>query len=99
MDEIKSVLLFLQTLHYRDDLEKSLYSNLEKLSGKLLPIEEFGGIFDQKIHPELINSLKVILQNFGVLVIENEKFTVNKDELDSFIKIVSIAKAARDYKW
>lgn len=99
MDEIKSVLLFLQTLHHRDDLEKHIYSNLKKMSDRTFSIEEIGRIFDQKVHPELIKNIKVILQNFGVIAIENGIFSVNKDKLISFIKIVSIAKAARDYKW
>ncbi len=99
MDEIKTVLLFLQTLHYRDDLENKLYSDLKRNLNKHLPIEEFSNILGQNVHPELINNLKSILQNYGVLIVENGKFTVNEVRLKDFIKIVSVAKASRDYKW
>lgn len=100
MDETKSILFFLQTLHYRDDLEKSLFDNLSKTQADtILSQEDIRNIFDQKVHPELVNNVLIVLNNFGVLSEETTGYTVNKEQLQFFTRLVSVAKASRSYPW
>lgn len=96
-NNINSILFFLQTLHYRDDLEKCLF---EKLNSKEIIYEsEVDNLYGQKVHSTLITNTKSILLDFGVIVPNEEKYQVNREKVKYFIEMVGLAKAARQYKW
>lgn len=97
MDEVKTILFFLQTLHYRDDLEKSLFLNLSTNKDGFQNIED---IYGQKVHPELLQNTLIVLKSFNILLdTEDLNYKVDIKRLDYFIKLVELAKAAREYKW
>lgn len=100
INEVKLVLLYLQTLHYRDDLEQNLYANLHRFSeAKIIAELEVKNIFNQKVHSELIKNITDILLDFKVLVKNPNGYKVDKKQLELFMKMVSVAKASRTYHW
>lgn len=98
MNETNAILFFLQTLHYRDDLESALFENLKK---KTSPINEneFENIYGQRVHPELIKKTHATLIDFRVLTKTSEGLELNNERLEYFIKLTEVAKAAREYNW
>lgn len=98
MNDTQAVLFFLQTLHYRDDLESNLFQNLLNKTGTITT-SEITELYNQKVHPELIKNTKVILESFKVLEPITTGFSINKNRLDYFINLVQMAKEARKYKW
>lgn len=96
MDEIKTVLFFLQTLHYRDDLEKSLFLNLAKNGDGFQNLEN---IYGQKVNPELLQNTLIVLKSFDILNTEHSNYKIDQERLNYFIKLVELAKAVREYKW
>ncbi len=98
MDDTKTILFFLQTLHYRDDLESNLFKNLLSKTDSITT-SQIDELYGQKVHPELIKNTQAILENFKVLEKVDNSFKINKDRLDYFIKLVQMAKEARKYKW
>lgn len=100
IDEVKLILFYLQTLHYRDDLEDNLYANLRKFPESEIVSElNIKNIFKQKVHPELIKNVTDILVDFKVLTKQHGGYRLDKQRLEIFIKMASVAKASRTYKW
>ena len=98
MDNINTILFFLQTLHYRDDLENFLFKNLLN-STDYLSVTDIEHLYEQKAHPELVKNTEVILTKFGVLKQVGQRYQLDKNRLNQFIEMVNLAKAARNYKW
>ena len=99
-DEVKLILFYLQTLHYRDDLENNLYTNLRKFSESDIISElDIKSIFKQKVHPELIKNVTDILADFKVFTKQYGGYGIDKQQLEVFIKMASAAKASRTYNW
>ena len=99
-DEVKLILFYLQTLHYRDDLENNLYTNLRKFSESDIISElDIKSIFKQKVHPELIKNVTDILVDFKVFTKQYGGYGIDKQQLEVFIKMASAAKASRTYNW
>ncbi|MDO8570729.1 MAG: phospholipase D-like domain-containing protein [Candidatus Daviesbacteria bacterium] len=96
MNDAKIVLFFLQTLHYRDDLEKSLFLNLTENTDGFQRLED---IYIQKVHPELLQNTVMVLKSFSILNIEESNYKIDKKRLSYFIKLVELAKAVREYEW
>lgn len=99
-NEVRLILFYLQTLHYRDDLENNLYINLRKFSESDIISElEIKSIFKQKVHPELTKNVTNILIDFKVLIRQLGGYRLDKKRLETFIKMASVAKASRIYNW
>lgn len=99
-NEVRLILFYLQTLHYRDDLEDNLYINLKKFSGSDIISElEITSIFKQKVHPELIKNVTDILLDFKVFTKQHGGYSIDKQQLEVFIKMALAAKASRTYNW
>lgn len=96
MNETEAVIFFLQTLHYRDDLEAELFKNLQKYDGKILSEDNLQNLYTQRVHSSLIKNTQLVLSSFGVI---SQKSEVNKERLEYFMKLVEVAKAARKYNW
>ena len=96
MDEVQTILFFLQTLHYRDDLENSLFLNLSTHKNGFQNIED---IYGQKVHPELLQNTLIALKSFKIFDAKDLNYKVNSERLNYFIKLVELAKAARQYEW
>lgn len=99
-NEVRLILFYLQTLHYRDDLEDNLYINLRKFSASDIISElEITSIFKQKVHPELIKNVTDILLDFKVFTKQHGGYSIDKQQLEVFIKMALAAKASRTYNW
>ncbi len=99
MEDIKQVLLFLQMLHYRDDLEELIFTKLEEVKNKNISEEDFIKVFGPSINRQLLSNIKSIFTNTGVIIKESNTLRINEQKLEEFLKFVRIAKASRDYSW
>ena len=97
IDEVKLVLFFLQTLHYRDDLEEILFKNLKAFKNNVS--DKVDHLYGQRVHSELTKNTSLILTKFGVLYNSKDTLNVNEDRLEYFIRLVEVAKASRTYRW
>jgi len=99
MDYVEATLLFLQTLHYREKLEEQIFQVLKALEGKPVSEKVLLKSFDQHVHPELARNIATALTTAGVINKLDGNLTVDKQQLDNFIKLVKVAKASRSYNW
>jgi phosphatidylserine/phosphatidylglycerophosphate/cardiolipin synthase-like enzyme len=99
MQDIKQILLFIQTLHYRDDLENLIFTALSEMKNKEFTDEDYFKRFNSAINKQLLSNLKSIFIETGVLTEQDRLFLLNSQKLEEFIQLVQVAKASRDYKW
>jgi phosphatidylserine/phosphatidylglycerophosphate/cardiolipin synthase-like enzyme len=99
MEDIKQILLFIQMLHYRDDLEELIFNKLDETKNKSISEDGFSKMFGTTVNRQLISNIKSILVSTGVITKDNNILQIQEDKLRDFSKSVKIAKASRDYSW
>lgn len=99
MEDINQILLFIQMLHYRDDLEELIFKRLDELKGKDISEDAFSKVFGSTVNRQLISNLKSILLSLGIITKDDQTLKVHDEKLKDFLRSVRIAKASRDYPW
>lgn len=98
-DDIKTVLLFLQTLHFRDDLEQELFTNLRNFESNKVDTSKSPKLYTQKVSSELSKNTEGALEKFGIFIKDKSGVKIDLNKLDRFVELVEVAKASRSYPW